>query len=64
MVLSSDICSVAQSCPTLCIRIDCSMPGFPVLHRHHHLLKLLSIESMMPSSHLILLLPPTSPGEF
>ena len=24
-------CSVAQSCPTLCDVIDCSMPGFPVL---------------------------------
>ena len=25
-------CSVAQSCPTLCDSMDCSMPGFPVLH--------------------------------
>ena len=25
-------CSVAQSCPTLCYRMDCSTPGFPVLH--------------------------------
>ena len=25
-------CSGAQSCPTLCNPIDCSMPGFPVLH--------------------------------
>ena len=24
--------SVAQSCPTLCTPMDCSMPGFPVLH--------------------------------
>ena len=24
--------SVAQSCPTLCDPMDCSMPGFPVLH--------------------------------
>ena len=23
--------SVAQSCPTLCSLMDCSMPGFPVL---------------------------------
>ena len=29
-------CSVAQSCLTLCDRMDCSMPGFPVLH---HLLE-------------------------
>ena len=26
-------CSVAQSCPTLCYPMDCSMPGFPVLHQ-------------------------------
>ena len=25
-------CSVAQSCPTLCDPMVCSMPGFPVLH--------------------------------
>ena len=53
-------CSVAQSCPTLCNPIDCSMPGFPV---HHHLTisrslhKLMSIESVMPSNHLILCRP-------
>ena len=25
-------CSVIESCPTLCDPMDCSMPGFPVLH--------------------------------
>ena len=30
-------CSVAQLCPTICNRMDCSTPGFPVLH---HLLEL------------------------
>ena len=30
-------CSVAHSCPTLCHPVDCSTPGFPVLH---HLLEL------------------------
>ena len=25
-------CSVSQSCPSLCDPVDCSMPGFPVLH--------------------------------
>ena len=25
-------CSVAKSCPTLCNPMDCSTPGFPVLH--------------------------------
>ena len=27
--------SVAQSCPTLCDSMDCSMPGFPVHHQLH-----------------------------
>ena len=25
-------CSVTKSCPALCDSMDCSMPGFPVLH--------------------------------
>ena len=25
-------CSVTQSCPTLCDHMDCSTPGFPILH--------------------------------
>ena len=25
-------CSAPKSCPTLCNRMDCSTPGFPVLH--------------------------------
>ena len=28
----SHCCSVAQMCPTLCDPMDCSTPGFPVLH--------------------------------
>ena len=31
-VLKYTCCSVAQLCPTLCDPMDCSMPGFPVLH--------------------------------
>ena len=27
-----DCCSVAKSCPTLCSPMDCSTPGFPILH--------------------------------
>ena len=54
--------SVAQSCATLCNPMDCSTPGFPVLHQLPEL-KLLSIKSVMPSNHLILcrplLLPPS-----
>ena len=34
--------------------MDCSTPGFPVLHHFWSLLKLISIELMMPSNHLIL----------
>ena len=55
-------CSVAQSCLTLCDPIDRSMPGFPVLHQS--LLKLMSIESMMPSNHLILCPPLLLPSIF
>ena len=50
-------CSVAQSCPTLCNPMDCSTPGFPVLQISWILLKLMSIESVMPSNHLILCRP-------
>ena len=46
--------SVAQSCPTLCNSMDCSMPGFPVLHPSQSLFKLMPIDSVMPSDCLIL----------
>ena len=43
--------------------MNCSMPGFPVHQNSQSLLKLMSIESLMPSNHLILycplLLPPS-----
>ena len=59
--------SVAQSCPTLCDTINCSTPGLPVHHQLPGSLRLTSIESVMPSSHLILcrpllLLPPIPPS--
>ena len=46
--------------------MDCSTLGFPVHHRSQSLLKLMSIESVMPSNHLIfchplLLLPSVFP---
>ena len=50
-------CSVAQSCPTLCNPMDCSTPGFPVLHSSWSLLRLMSIELVVPSNHLILCCP-------
>ena len=34
--------------------MDCSTPGFPVHHQLPELLKVMSIESVMPSNHLIL----------
>ena len=48
--------SVAQSCPTLCNPMDCSMPGFPV---HHQLSELAQthvhwIGDAIQPSHLLL----------
>ena len=59
--------SVTQSCPTLCDPMNCSTPGLPVHHQLPESLKLTSIKSVMPSSHLILcrpllLLPPIPPS--
>ena len=48
-------CSVAKSCLTLCDPIDGSMPGFSVLH--HLPEPAQTIESVMPSNHLILCRP-------
>ena len=56
-MLVSQFSSVAQLCPTLCKPMDCSTPGFPVHHQLLELLKLMSIESVMPSNHLILCRP-------
>ena len=47
----------AQSCQTLCDPMDCSTPGSPVLHHLLELAQTLSIELVMPSSHLILCRP-------
>jgi len=55
--------SVAQSYATLCDPMDCSMPGFLSVTNSWSLLKLMSIELVMPPNHLILwcplLLPPS-----
>ena len=48
--------SSAQSCLAFCDPMDCSTSGFPV-HHQLPLLKLMSIESVMPSNHLILCRP-------
>ena len=48
-------CSASKSCLTLCDPMDCSMSGFPVLYCvQEGLLKFMSIESVMQSTHLIL----------
>ena len=59
--------SVAQSCPTLCDPMNRSTPRLPVHHQLPEFTQLMSIELMMPSSHLILcrpllLLPPIPPS--
>src|SRR5574341_363737 len=64
---SAQFSAVAQSCPTLCDPMNCSMPGLPIHHHLHSSLRLMSIESVMPCSHLILcrplfLLPPIPPS--
>jgi len=49
--------SVTESCPTLCKPMDCSITGSPSLTISWSLLKFMSIESVMPSKHLILCCP-------
>ena len=59
--------SVAQSCPTLCDPMNRSTPDLLSITNSRSLLRPMSIESVMPSSHLILcrpllLLPPIPPS--
>ena len=54
LVSSVQFSSVAQLCLTLCDPMDCSTPGLPVHHQLPELLKLMSIESVILSDHLIL----------
>ena len=59
--------SVIQSCLTLCNPMNCNTPGLPVHHQLPKFAQLMSIGSVMPSSHLILcrpllLLPPILPS--
>ena len=51
------MCSFIQSCLILCDSMDCSMPGFPVHQELLRLLKLMPIESVVPSNHFILCSP-------
>ena len=56
-----------KSCPTLCNPVNCSTPGLPIHHQLPEFTQTQSVESVMPSSHLILcrpllLLPPIPPS--
>ena len=42
-------CSIAKSHWTLCDPMDCSMPGFPVLHYHLPEFAQTHVKSVMPS---------------
>ena len=50
-------CSVAQSCQTLCNSMGCSAPGLQSFTISWRLLKLMSIELMIPPNHPILCCP-------
>ena len=51
------VSSVAQLCPTLCDPMDCSTPGLRSITNSRSLLKLMSVELVMSSNHLILCRP-------
>ena len=61
-IISHQFSSVAQSCPTLCNPMNCSTPGFPVLH---HFLQLTQThvhrvgDAIQPSHPLSSPFPPT-----
>ena len=54
MFLPYTVISVTQSCPTLCYPMNHSTPGLPVHPNSWSLPKLITIESVMPSNHVIL----------
>ena len=62
-ILSTDS-SVTQLCLTLCDPTDCSMPGSLSITTSRSLLKLMSIELVMPSNLLILCHPLIMPSIF
>ena len=57
-------CSVAQSCPTLCEPGTAALQASLPFTISGSLLKLISIESVMPSNHLILCCPLLPPSIF
>ena len=65
-LFSFQFSSVSHSCLTPCDPMHCSMPGLPVqsITNSQSLLKLMSVESVMPSNHLILCRPLLTPSIF
>ena len=55
--MNSQFSSVTHFCPTLCDPMDCSTPGSLSITNSQSLLKLIFIELVMPSNHLILCSP-------
>ena len=51
------VSSVIQSCQTVCDPVDCSTPGFPVLHHLPEFAQTRVLLVVMPSNHLILCCP-------
>ena len=64
MIRSVQFGSVSQLTLTLCDPLDSSMPGFLSITNSRSLLKLISIDSVMPSNHLILCHPLFLPSIF
>ena len=62
--VSIQFSSVAQSCPTLCNPMNCSTPGLLSITNSRSPPKPPSIESVMPSNHLILCRPLLPPSVF
>ena len=65
-VCSVQFSSVTQSCPTLCNPMDCSMPGFSVLHQfleiaQTHIIKSVMLSNLLILCHPLLLLPSIFP---
>ena len=56
--MATQFSSVAQSCPTLCNPMDCSMPGFLVLHHLPELAQTHVGDAMQPSHPLLSPSPP------
>ena len=57
LINAAQFSSVAQPCPTLRDPMNCSTPGLPVHHQMLESTQPMYIESVMPSSHLILCCP-------